>query len=182
MMIAVWHRYGTALAAALLIAAALAATPAHAQNPAGPPPAADSAQRRRVYELADVEVQPELLNRSILARAVNQNYPRERRRQREEGVVVIRMLVQADGSADRSNITTEVPVHPDFAAAAVKVAGMMRFKPATVGGEPVPVWVMLPIAFMLERRQPPPARIPPPSGTVARPMPVAPVLPDDAKP
>jgi len=163
-MILTMNRRRAALLAALTGALATAASPARAQDAAAAQPTADSAhsQAREAYELPDVEEQPELLNRADVVRSISRNYPREMRRRHLTGSVGIRMLVERDGTVDSATVAAMDSTQPGFAAAAVKIVRAMRFRPARVGGQPVPVWVMFPVSFWTWPRGSPPPYSPPP--------------------
>jgi protein TonB len=152
------HRSRALLVPALAFAAAAASSPARAQDPAVA--ATVAAQTAEAYELRDVVEQPELLNRREVARLVRDNYPREMRRRRETGTVTLRFLIRADGTVDSARVTMLNATNTEFAEPAAAVARQMRFKPATVDGRPVAVWVMLPVLFMLETRTAPATRAP----------------------
>jgi len=113
------------LAAALLLAAA----PARAQGADEP------------------ETQPELLNARNMTRITSRAYPAEVRGRRAPATVDVHMKILADGTVDSSSVSIATSPDPLFNAAAAKVAVQMRFKPATLGGQPVPVWVTVPITF-----------------------------------
>jgi TonB family protein len=121
-----FSRSTTALLAAALL---LAAAPARAQ-------AAD-----------EPETQPELLNARNLTRIISRAYPAEVRGRRAPTTVDVHMKILADGSVDSASVS--IATSPDrlFNAAAAKVAVQMRFRPATLGGQAVPVWVTVPIIF-----------------------------------
>jgi len=147
------------------VPAAPAAPPASA--PAAPdapgwqtPPAADPAvddendpaidDEKRGYELSAVEVQPELLNRDEVAAALSRNYPPLLRDAGVTGTVTIRMRIGRDGVVDPATIEVVSTTHEAFSDAAVRVAQRLRFRPARYKGEPVPVWVSLPVTFQLQ--------------------------------
>lgn len=163
-MILTMNRTGAVLLTGLVTSLGTAATPARAQDPAAAPPAADSThpQAAEAYELPDVEEQPEFLNRADMVRAISRNYPREMRRRHLTGVVAIRMLVRRDGTVDAATITAIESTQTEFAAAAVKIVRAARFRPARVGGQPVPVWIMFPVTFWTGPYESPPPYHPPP--------------------
>lgn len=113
------------LAAALLLAAA----PARAQAADGP------------------DTQPEMLNARALTRIISRAYPAEVRGRRAPATVSVHLKILADGTVDSTSVSIAASPDPLFNAAAAKVALQMRFKPATLGGEPVPVWVTVPVTF-----------------------------------
>jgi protein TonB len=120
--------------------ALMAAAPVRAQESGVTPPVQRSAT-------GVLEIAPELVNGRAVERAIRRNYPPELRRQGIRGTVMLRMRVLADGSVDSSTVTAEVVRPPEFAEAAIKVALMMRFRPASVGGTPVAAFVTLPVVF-----------------------------------
>ncbi|CAI8813408.1 energy transducer TonB [Methylocaldum szegediense] len=76
-------------------------------------------------------------------------YPALSRRQREQGKVVLRVLVNAAGSAE----TVSVHTSSGFGrldAAALEAVKQWKFVPARQGDRPVPAWVLVPISFTLE--------------------------------
>jgi TonB family protein len=132
--------------------------PSATAPPAPPAPAWQTApdadlasdDEKRGYELSAVEVQPELLNRGEVAAAMSRNYPPLLRDAGVTGTVTIRMRIGRDGLVQPSTIHVESSTHEAFSDAAVRVAQRLRFSPARIKGQPVPVWVMLPITFQLE--------------------------------
>jgi protein TonB len=66
----------------------------------------------------------------------------------EEGKVVLRVLVQADGSAGAVEIrnSSGFPMLDEAARGAVQT---WRFNPATSDGKPVAEWYLVPIIFKL---------------------------------
>jgi TonB family protein len=120
----------SAIRAALLAAALLlAAAPARAQGADGP------------------DTQPELLNARNMTRITSRAYPAEVRGRRAPATVSVHMKILADGSVDSSSVSIVTSPDPLFNTAAAKVAVQMRFRPATLGGAPVPVWVTVPVTF-----------------------------------
>ena len=76
-------------------------------------------------------------------------YPALARRMGEEGKVILRVFVEADGAAGRMN------VHQPSGSARLDEAAMAavahwKFVPARQGGENVGAWVLVPIVFRLE--------------------------------
>jgi protein TonB len=102
------------------------------------------------YELSAVEEQPELSNRSEVARQLSRNYPPLLRDAGVVGTVTVRMRVMENGSVDPSSVSIENSTHEAFGDAARRVVERMRFRPAKVGGKAVKVWVTLPVTFQLQ--------------------------------
>ncbi|MFL5382410.1 MAG: energy transducer TonB [Longimicrobiaceae bacterium] len=118
-------------------------TPADSNGPRALPPD-DS-----TLELSEVEAVPELLNRAEVAGEIARNYPPLLRDAGVAGSVTLRMRIGSDGVVDGRSIEVLESTHDLFGEAASRVAQRLRFRPATVGGKPVPVWVTLPVAFQL---------------------------------
>ena len=73
-------------------------------------------------------------------------YPAAARNAGISGVVHVQALVAADGSVARVRVAKSVPLLDDAALEAVR---KWKFKPATCGGRPVPVWAIMPVRFTL---------------------------------
>ena len=116
-----------------LIAVTLAiATPARAQGPAAAP--------------REPDVQPVLVTRN-LPLLTQRAYPARLRAHPIPGSADVRMKILENGRVDSTSVSVEASTSPDFAAAAMQVAVKLRFRPAQLAGEPVPVWVTFPIHF-----------------------------------
>jgi protein TonB len=76
-------------------------------------------------------------------------YPALSRRAGEQGRVVLRVRVNAGGSADEVQVQTSSG-HARLDEAARDTVRRWRFVPAKRGDEPVPAWVLIPISFRLE--------------------------------
>lgn len=76
-------------------------------------------------------------------------YPGMSRRLGEQGRVVLRVLVNAGGSADEVQVR-ESSGHARLDNAARTTVRDWRFVPAKRGDTPVPAWVLIPISFRLE--------------------------------
>jgi TonB family protein len=121
------------LARAALLAAALAtaaAAPAHAQGAAPNEP----------------DTQPVLLTRN-LPQLVNRHYPVPLRGHPIPGSADVRMKIMENGRVDSTSVSIEKSTDPAFEVPAIRVALQLRFRPATLAGERVPVWVTYPIHF-----------------------------------
>ncbi len=75
-------------------------------------------------------------------------YPESARRVGAQGTTVLRVRVLADGSVGEIVVDRSAG-HADLDAAAVSAVRRWRFEPARRGGEPVAVWVLIPIRFTL---------------------------------
>lgn len=94
------------------------------------------------------DTQPVLLNARELLRLTTRAYPPDLRRQRLTGTVEVHMKVMPDGMVDSTSISI---LHRDgdaaFGPAAARVVRQLRFRPATIDGLPVAVWVDFPVNF-----------------------------------
>jgi TonB family protein len=119
-----------ATAAAVLL---LAAAPLRAQGPSATTP-------------REPDVQPVLATRN-LPLLTQRAYPPRLRSHPIPGSADVRMKILENGRVDSASVSVETSTSPEFAAAAMQVAVQLRFRPAQLAGEPVPVWVTYPIHF-----------------------------------
>jgi len=82
-----------------------------------------------------------------VARRVRPDYPSVARVMELSGVVVIQALVGKDGAVKDAFVITG---HPVFRDGALEAIWQWRFKPAVRRGEPVAVWVAIPVRFTLQ--------------------------------
>jgi periplasmic protein TonB len=76
-------------------------------------------------------------------------YPEIARNNNIQGRVVLKFVVNGDGTVNRIIIISGID--PSLDNEAVRVVGKLpRFKPGKQGGVPVPVWFTLPVRFRLE--------------------------------
>ncbi len=73
-------------------------------------------------------------------------YPVEARRQGREGVVVLKALIAPDGRVKEVRVLKPVPLFDESAIDAVR---QWRFTPLSSHGNPVYVWMIIPIRFRL---------------------------------
>lgn len=104
----------------------------------GPPPRGDG--RPAYGEYVFVEELPEAITR------VQPIYPDRARESGVDGTVMIQVLVVEDGTVADARITKSIPPLDDAAVAAVR---QWRFRPAMAKGQPVAVWVAVPMKFSL---------------------------------
>ncbi|HEX2095437.1 MAG TPA: energy transducer TonB [Longimicrobiaceae bacterium] len=97
------------------------------------------------------EEQPVLQNRAEVARLLQRFYPPLLRDAGITGQAQIKFVVGADGRVAPGSATVVSATHDAFGDASTRVVEKMRFRPAKVGGRPVPVLVTLPITWALER-------------------------------
>ena len=120
---------------ALVAAVCTAASPLAAQEPA---PAPDS-----VYEVAEVEVAPALLNAEELEGAQEASYPPRLRDAGVNGTAVVAMTVGTDGVPRDLQLGSTGDTA--FGAPTLAIASLLRFSPAQVSGRDVRVRLELTI-------------------------------------
>lgn len=78
-------------------------------------------------------------------------YPEEARKAKQQGVVTLRLSVDAQGHPSSVQVTRSsgFPILDERARSTV--ANQWSFKPARVGGNPVPSQIVIPIRFTLDR-------------------------------
>jgi TonB family protein len=105
----------------------------------------------------------------------NTSYPPAAKQNNIQGKVIIRFCIEPDGNVNR--ITVLKSVDPELDKEALRVVSTLpKFKPGEHGGQPVPVWYMVPINFALSGNKqsvlkfenaPPPPPPPPADGVTA---------------
>lgn len=131
-------------------AAAPASKPAEPPSPQDPTnpaavsePAPEAAPAVQAQAKTDVSV-----NASYVATETAKWYPGLSKRYGEQGTVVVRVYVSADGRAERVELRKRSD-YPLLDEAAIGLARSLKYNPATVGGNPVADWVDIPITFRL---------------------------------
>lgn len=92
------------------------------------------------------EVEPVLRNGPEVQRLLLKSYPSAFQQAGVGGRAVFHVFVGQDGTVTRAAIA-ETSGHPALDRAAETVVHRMRFSPALNRGEPVAVWVQIPITF-----------------------------------
>jgi TonB family protein len=95
------------------------------------------------------EVEPRLLNRAEVGRALPSSYPTALRDAGMSGTVQVWILIDETGAVRRSRVNQSSGL-PALDAAAEQVVMQMRFSPALNRGEPVAVWISIPLSFMVQ--------------------------------
>jgi periplasmic protein TonB len=88
-----------------------------------------------------VDSKPRLLNRP------RPNYTEEARKNKIEGVVLVRVLIGSDGSVKQVKVMRWL--HDGLNEEAIRFAYLLRFKPAMKDGQPVAYWQPVEIEFNL---------------------------------
>jgi protein TonB len=102
------------------------------------PPGSD--ERPKLGDYVYVEELPEAITK------VPPAYPPNAREARVQGTVMVQALVLKDGSVGETKIVHSIPELDAAAEAAVR---QWKFKPALSKGQPVVVWVAVPVKFSL---------------------------------
>lgn len=77
----------------------------------------------------------------------NLEYPETALKEKKQGKVYIKFIVRTDSTLGK--VHTVKSFDDACGAEAVRVVKMMKWIPGTQGGEPVNVWVVMPIVFKL---------------------------------
>ena len=119
-----------------------------------PAPWTNGSARPRVKTFLDWENppysrKPELSNREEIGQAVNAHYPPLLRSAGIGGRVITNVLVDEHGNVGDVSINGQKNSsgHRALDSAAIRVARQMKFVPAAYQGEPIKVWIALPIVF-----------------------------------
>ncbi|GLQ46831.1 hypothetical protein GCM10007862_18820 [Dyella lipolytica] len=97
--------------------------------------------------------------------AIPPPYPPDAIKNREQGLVMLKMLIGADGTPRKIDIVSEVTTaSPELAKAASDAAMKWHFNPKMQNGKAVEGWVQVPVYFSLSPlpQAPPPGAPPPP--------------------
>jgi protein TonB len=89
---------------------------------------------------------PALKNPAEVARALEQEYPPLLREAGIGGTAVVWFFIDPDGDVEKTQLN-QTSGHAALDEAAARVASSMKFSPAENRGEPVSVWVQIPIRF-----------------------------------
>lgn len=99
----------------------------------------------RVYELRAVEEPPRPRNLQILRQELMRRYPPRLRSAGQGGSVTARFRVDEQGDVKDVRIVRSSNV--EFNQPTAEVVRQLKFSPARLGGQPVQVWVELPIQW-----------------------------------
>ncbi len=121
----------------------------HDATPALPPPPSHSAGVPEGPTLTPFTLGPELRNKAEVARALLRYYPPLLRDAGVSATVKVWFFIDANGRVVKTQINVSSG-YDAFDDAAVKVANLMRFRPAQNMDKRVPVWVSIPIVFQIQ--------------------------------
>jgi len=117
-------------------------------SPSAPKAASASAETAEAAHSTPAPITPPRFNADYLDNPAPE-YPPLSRSEGEQGKVVLRVFVNASGGAERVEIRKSSGFDRLDEAARATVR-RWRFAPARQGGEPVPAWVNVPVAFSLD--------------------------------
>ncbi len=94
---------------------------------------------------------PKIVGASQVSFLVRPNpvYPAHARRNNEQGVVMVRVLIDVTGRPTQVSVQTSSG-HPALDGSALSAVKAAQFRPYSEGGVPQPVWVNVPIKFVLQ--------------------------------
>lgn len=121
-----------------------------APTPAAPPPSEGAATGQAPVTASPPPAQPRTITSGV--EYINMpapKYPPQSRRMGEEGKVVLRVLINERGRADRIEIQ-QSSGSPRLDQAAREAVQLARFKPYIENGSAIAVFTLVPIAFKLE--------------------------------
>jgi periplasmic protein TonB len=107
--------------------------------------------RDSIFEPEEVEQLPQLLNPREAQRLLERVYPGRLRDAGVTGHTTVLLVIDRNGSVQPGSVTVQETTDDAFREAAVRAAERFRFRPATVRGQPVPVWISLPIEWTIQR-------------------------------
>lgn len=123
--------------------------------PTGEPPAGDTADLASAPRFTPYTVAPRVTNRSEVAAAVERAYPPALRAARIGGTAQVWLFIDETGQI-QTVLLRESSGHPLLDEAALNVARLVRFTPPYNKDKPVPVWISIPISFVVRRPAPAP--------------------------
>jgi len=97
----------------------------------------------RIYDITDLDGVPKIISRVPI------RYPSLAKRAGKEGVTVLKILITREGKVGRIEVI-KTPPNLGFDKSAVESVRQFVFTPPTIHGEPVDVWYILPVRFVLE--------------------------------
>lgn len=97
-----------------------------------------------------VEELPTLVNRSEAERLLRRHYPSLLRETGITGRTMVTLIIDEQGRVEPGSVTVQETTNDAFREPAVRVAEKFRFRPAKLGGEPVPVIIVIPIVWQME--------------------------------
>lgn len=85
-----------------------------------------------------------------IMKRIDPDYPESARKDGVEGSVIVKLVVDKDGSP--RNICIERGLRDDVDQSSARAVAQWRFSPATKDGEPVAIWINAETSFHMYRR------------------------------
>jgi len=108
---------------------------------------AASATREAPEDTADFRIVDEMPK---VVKRVPPKYPQAASKRGEHGTVFVRAIVKKDGTLIQVAVASGKGVSPALDKAAVAAVKQWTFEPAKSKGEPVAVWIVIPVKFSLK--------------------------------
>lgn len=125
--------------------------PQIAKPPPKPHPPQEATPAPSSQPAAQAQAAPKTVGASQVSFLVRPNpvYPAHSRRNNEQGVAMVRVLIDITGRPSQVSLQTSSG-HPALDESAVSAVRAAQFRPYSEGGVPQPVWVLVPIKFVLQ--------------------------------
>lgn len=116
----------------------------------GVPQAVTTELTETAFEIAVLDVRPELTNASQIASILSRYYPRALNRAGIGGSVILRFEIDKNGRIDAETVEIVSATHKEFEEPSKKAIERFRFRPGRYQGKPVRVLIEIPIAWKPE--------------------------------
>jgi len=101
-------------------------------------------------EIGGVDAPPRLANTPEIRRYMGRFFPPQFRDAAKGGVTLMRVRITESGSVDPASVSALASTDRAFADASADLIRRMHFTPAKVNGQPVSVWITVPVTFGFE--------------------------------
>jgi TonB family protein len=99
------------------------------------------------YELATLDRMPQLLNGAAMAAGLKRLYPPMLQRAGAGGTVLLKFVVEANGSVDLASVQVLDTPHEQLGQVSIQAIEKLEFRPGRFRGQNVRVWVQMPITW-----------------------------------
>ncbi|HEU0054547.1 MAG TPA: TonB family protein [Longimicrobium sp.] len=99
---------------------------------------------------SEVDVLPDITNRSEIERFLRNNYPPLLRDAGVAGRVTVTLIIDENGRVEPGSVSVIDASSDGFRAPSIRAAERFRFRPARLGGRPVSVLISVPIEWKLQ--------------------------------
>lgn len=83
---------------------------------------------------------------------VSPEYPERAKLEGVSGTVYVEIHIDTQGAVTETRIKEGIDGYPEFSEAAENALVQWKFEPAELDGDPVPVWVVIPVKFSLDKK------------------------------